>query len=66
MKNSSFYFYWKNFLIAFVLGLVGFLATVFFSKSDRRDKIYSGLLGWFLGTGLAVLAIRFGLVKFPF
>ena len=60
MINSSFYFHWRSFLLGFILSGIGFVITLF-AKADRRDKIYSALMGWFLGVGLLLLLMYLGM-----
>jgi ABC-type uncharacterized transport system permease subunit len=65
MKNSSFYFHWLSFLLGLFLGIFGFFIALF-SITDRRDKIYSSLFGWFLGTGIVMLLWHYGAISMDF
>ena len=51
MKKSSFYLNWVSFILGFFFGIFGVILALF-AQTDRRDKVYSSLLG--LGIGLAV------------
>jgi hypothetical protein len=64
MKDRNFYLHWISFIMGFFLGIFGFLLTLF-ATTNRRDKIYSSLLGWFLGTGIVLLLARFGGLELP-
>jgi H+/Cl- antiporter ClcA len=57
MKNTSFYFHWISFIVGFIFGVFGVLFSLFV-RTDRRDKVYSSLLGCFIGA-----AISFALLK---
>jgi len=57
MKNTSFYFHWIPFVVGFIFGVFGVLFTLF-ARTDRRDKVYSSLLGCVIGA-----AISFALLK---
>jgi uncharacterized membrane protein YagU involved in acid resistance len=59
MKNSSFHLYWTSFIVSFFFGIFAFIFYVVFSQTDRRDKIYSSLFGWFLGTAILMLLLKF-------
>ena len=57
MKNKSFYFHWISFLIGFVFGFLGVLFSLF-ALNERRDKVYSSLMGCFLGIGLSLILLK--------
>jgi H+/Cl- antiporter ClcA len=57
MKNASFYINWWSLVLGFFLGIVGVLFTLF-AKIDRKDKLYSSLLGCAIG-----MAVNFILFK---
>jgi len=59
MKNSSFHLHWGSFIASFFFGIFAFIFYVVFSNTDRRDKIYSSLFGWFLGTAILMLLLKF-------
>jgi hypothetical protein len=59
MKNSSFHLHWGSFLVSLFFGIFAFIFYVVFSQTDRRDKIYSSLAGWFLGTATLMLLLKF-------
>jgi cytochrome b561 len=59
MKNSSFHLHWASFIASFFFGIFAFIFYVVFSQTDRRDKIYSSLFGWFLGTAILMLLLKF-------
>jgi hypothetical protein len=59
MKNSSFHLHWTSFFVSLFSGIFGFIFYVVFATSDRRDKIYSSLLGWFSGTAIYMLLLKF-------
>ena len=54
MKDRKFYLNWLSFALGLVLGVFGFACTLF-ARTDRRDKIYSSLLGWFLGVAITLV-----------
>jgi uncharacterized membrane protein YjjP (DUF1212 family) len=64
MKDNSFYFKWKSFLLGFFFGIVGVLITLF-AQEERRDKIYSSVIGFFIGIFTAMLMLKYGVVSFP-
>ena len=64
MKDNSFYFKWKSFLLGFIFGIVGVLITLF-ALEERRDKIYSSVIGFFIGIFAAMLMVKYGVVKLP-
>ena len=39
--------------------MFAFIFYVVFSNTDRRDKIYSSLFGWFLATAIWMLLLKF-------
>jgi hypothetical protein len=43
--------------------MFAFIFYVLFSRTDRRDKIYSSLAGWFLATAIWLLLLKFTDVK---
>lgn len=51
--------HWSSFILSFLFGIFAFIFYVVFSQTDRRDKIYSSLFGWFLGTLIWMLLWRF-------
>jgi hypothetical protein len=53
-KNSSFYIHWGSFFLGLFLGILGFIISLFL-PNHRRDRIYSSLLGWFLGTAVTMI-----------
>jgi len=59
MKNSSFHLHWSSFIVSFFFGIFAFIFYVVFSQAERRDKIYSSLFGWFLGTAILLLLLKF-------
>lgn len=59
--KSSFTLNWRSFVLGMVLGMLGFLISLFATK-DRRDKMYSALMGWFLATGIFLLLLHFGFI----
>jgi hypothetical protein len=59
MKNSSFHLHWASFIISFFFGIFAFIFYVVFSQTDRRDKIYSSLFGWFLGLAIGIMLLKF-------
>ncbi|MGZ3848012.1 MAG: hypothetical protein ACXVKI_02740 [Flavisolibacter sp.] len=64
MKNSSFYFKWISFLLGFLFGIFGVLLSLF-ARTQRRDKIYSALLGCFIGAALTLVLLRVFPGAFP-
>jgi hypothetical protein len=52
MKDSSFYLSWTSFLVCVVFGIFGFIYVLITARIDRRDKIFSGLLGCAIGTAI--------------
>ena len=64
MNNSSFYFKWKSFLLGFILGIFGVIFSLF-ANEERRDKIYSSLIGCCLGVLTTMILLKYGLVKMP-
>ena len=64
MKDNSFYFKWKSFLLGFIFGILGVLITLF-AMEERRDKIYSSVIGFFIGIFTAMLMVKYGVVKLP-
>ena len=59
MKNPTFHLHWISFIVSFFLGIFAFIFYVVFAQVDRRDKIYSSLLGWFLGLAIGMLLWKF-------
>jgi hypothetical protein len=59
MKNSTFHLNWGSFIASFFFGMFAFIFYVVFSNTERRDKIYSSLFGWFLGTAVLMLLLKF-------
>jgi hypothetical protein len=59
MKDNSFYFQWKSFLIGFFLGFFGVLWSLF-ATVDRRDKVYSSIMGAGIAFILIFLMRRYG------
>jgi hypothetical protein len=59
MKNSNFHLHWRSFIASFFFGIFAFIFYVVFSQTERRDKIYSSLFGWFLGTAILMLLLKF-------
>lgn len=58
-RDSSFQIMWGSFLIGFFLGLLG-VAFSLFAVTDRRDKIYSSLFGFGIGTIITMLILKYG------
>jgi hypothetical protein len=63
MKNNSFYFKWQPFLLGFLIGFFGVIIALF-AREDRRDKIYSSIIGCCLGFLVTMLMIKYGVVEF--
>jgi len=59
MKNSTFHLHWGSFIVSFFFGIFAFIFYIVFSQTERRDKIYSSLFGWFLGTAILMLLLKF-------
>ena len=57
MKNTSFYFHWISFVLGFVFGIFGVIFTLF-AQTNRRDKVYSSLLGCFIGAAISLLLLK--------
>ena len=58
MKNSSFHLKWGSFALGLILGIFGFLFTLF-ARIDRRDKIYSSLFGCAISMAINLLLIKY-------
>jgi cadmium resistance protein CadD (predicted permease) len=43
--------------------MFAFIFYLLFSRTDRRDKIYSSLFGWFLGLAIGILLLKFTNIK---
>jgi hypothetical protein len=50
---------WGSFLLGLLFGIVG-IAFSLFAVTDRRDKIYSSLFGFGIGTFITMLILKFG------
>lgn len=57
MKNTKFYFHWVSFILGFIFGVFGVIVTLF-ARKDRRDKVYSSLLGCFIGAAISLLLLK--------
>jgi len=57
MKNTKFYFHLISFILGFIFGIFGVIVTLFASR-DRRDKVYSSLLGCFIGAAISLLLLK--------
>jgi purine-cytosine permease-like protein len=58
-RDTSFHIMWGSFLIGFFLGIVG-VAFSLFAVTDRRDKIYSSLFGFGIGTLVTMMLLKYG------
>lgn len=58
MSNSSFYFKWGPFLLGFFFGIFGVIAALFISE-ERRDRVYSALLGLGINLVISLLVLKF-------
>jgi len=58
MNKSSFYFHWISFILGFFFGIFG-VAFALFAQTDRRDKIYSSLLGCGIGIAISLLLLKY-------
>jgi hypothetical protein len=63
MKNSTFHLHWTSFFVSLFFGIFAFIFYVVFASTDRRDKIYSSLLGWFLDIAVWMLLLKFTDIK---
>jgi len=63
MKNSTFHLHWASFIVSFLFGIFAFIFYLVFSRTDRRDKIYSSLAGWFLGLAVGILLLKFTSIR---
>ena len=57
MKNSNFYFHWISFILGFVFGIFGVMVALF-ARNERRDKVYSSLLGCFIGAAVSLIILK--------
>lgn len=57
MKNSSFYFHGWSFILGLIFGIFGVIFTLF-AVTNRRDKIYSSLLGLGIGIVISMLLLK--------
>ena len=64
MKDNSFYFKWKHFLLGFVFGFIGVIISLF-AQEERRDKIYSSVIGACLGMFATMLIMKYGNIQMP-
>ena len=64
MKDNSFYFKWKSFLLGFIFGILGVLITLF-AQEERRDKVYSSVIGCCIGIFTTMLMLKYGVISFP-
>lgn len=61
MKKSSFYLHWLSFVLGFIFGVFGVFFTLF-AQTDRRDKVYSSLLGCGIGIAVTLVLLKYSLV----
>jgi uncharacterized membrane protein YjjP (DUF1212 family) len=59
MRDTSFQFRWASFLIGFFFGIFGVIFSLF-AQTDRRDKIYSTLLGFGIATIITMFLLKSG------
>jgi hypothetical protein len=57
-RSNSFYFHWLSFLLGVVLGFIAVVFIFFTQTRDRKDKVYSSLLGMAIG-----MLVNFYLLK---
>jgi H+/Cl- antiporter ClcA len=57
MKKSTFYFNWVSFILGLFFGIFGVLFSLL-ARNDRRDKIYSSVLGCAIGMVITFLLLR--------
>jgi H+/Cl- antiporter ClcA len=58
MKKSSFYFNWVSFVLGLLFGIFGVLFALF-AQTDKRDKIYSSLLGCGIGAAISLVLLKY-------
>ncbi|HEX6334593.1 MAG TPA: hypothetical protein VFZ78_10230 [Flavisolibacter sp.] len=58
MKHSEFYLHWLSFFLGLIFGILGIVITLF-AVTDRRDKIYSSILGCAVGAALSLLIWKY-------
>lgn len=58
MKDKSFYFKWPSFLLGFIIGFIGVIIALF-AQEDRRDKIYSSIMGCCLGIIVSMIVLKY-------
>jgi hypothetical protein len=58
MKDSSFHIRWRSFALGVVLGIFGFLYSLF-AREEKRDKIYSSLLGCAVSMAINLIILKF-------
>ena len=63
MKNSTFHLHWASFIVSLFFGVAAFIFYLLFARVDRRDKIYSSLLGWFLAAAIWLVLLKFTNVR---
>jgi len=59
MKDSSFHLHWIALIVSFFFGIFAFIGYVVFTRTDRRDKIYSSLLGWVLSMAVGLIILHY-------
>jgi hypothetical protein len=58
MKKSSFYFNGLSFVLGLLFGIFGVIFA-FFAQTERRDKIYSSLLGCGIGAAISLVLFKY-------
>jgi hypothetical protein len=64
MKNTSFYFRFWHFVLGFFFGILGVLWSVF-AMNERRDKIYSSILGFGINMLVTLYLLKNNLITVP-